>query len=494
VLSLFRKKVINELFGQEFFQEVKLLTRNPNGLTPSKETGKYLLRRAEKDLLKKEISKFSEKDAENIEHFEKFLGRMVKLIDPLLDMPPPERISIFDKKFYIFLAHIFKHRNDLYDFYHFLTSSAEYYLDKYFETDCLKATFATDAVIGAMKGPQSTGSAYVLLHHVMGDLDKEGSWFYVQGGNGALSTYIANKAVQEGVTIALNTPVEKFLINKETKSIEGVLIKNHENGEEIEIKSNLVVTNCDMYTTYFKLMEEKDRNTLLTEKFNKSLELMDYNSPVFKINLIVKDLPKFRCFNDLVNSERYQGDYNKLAKEHLTGTIHLNCDNVKMIQDAYVEALSGKPSTKPIIEMTIPSVVDDTLVPKNTGHHVIGLFVQYAPNKLNNGTWTNQRKRDFAHKVYDEIEKYSPGFIESILFDDILSPADLESEFSLRGGNIFHGVMDLSSIFFCRPFYGNCTYKQPIKNLYSCSSAMHPGGGVMGAPGRNCALTILNKI
>jgi phytoene dehydrogenase-like protein len=497
VLSLFRKKIIDELFPKEFYEKIKLHKRNPKGLTPTKEVDKYLVRRSERDLLKKEIAKFSKKDAENIDKLDDFLNKMVKIVEPLIDMTPPKKISPFDINFLKFAFQLARHTKDLYKFYHFLTADAEYYLDKYLESDILKGTFATDAVIGAMKSPRSTGSAYVLLHHVMGTLDDEGSWFYVEGGNGAISNFLADQAVKRGVTIALNTPVEKFMI--EENKIKGIQLvmdsqnnsnQNHIQKVNAQLNAKTYVVNCDLYTTYYKLLNENDRKDLLSEELIKGYDQMGYTSPVMKINLIVDKLPKFKCLEKVY--QEYQDD-EKVALDHLTGTIHMNSESIEAIHNAYVEAMTGKPSTRPIIEMTIPSILDKTLVPKNSNHHVIGLFCQYAPNKLNTGSWTLNRKREYASRIYDEIDKYAPGFSKSILFDDILSPADLEQEFSIRGGNIFHGVMDLSSIFFCRPFPGASDYKQPINNLYSCSAAMHPGGGVMGAAGRNCAINILQK-
>jgi phytoene dehydrogenase-like protein len=489
VLSLFRKKVIDELFGDDFYKNVKLLKRNPKGLTPTKEDGKYLLRRCEKESLRNEVGKFSQKDAEKIFEFDNFLNRMVKIVDPMIDMIPPEKLSIFDRNFLNLINHAFKHRKDLLEFYHFLTSSAEYYLDKYLESDILKGTYATDAVIGAMKSPRSTGSAYVLLHHVMGSLDEEASWFYVEGGNGSISEYCAKHAIDRGVTIALNTPAEKFIIDKNSKSISGLITSTGH-----EIKADTIISACDLYTTYFKLMSREDREYLLNESIIKSFESIDYISPVMKINLAVSKLPEFKCISGLLRSEKYRGDLNKLALDHLTGTIHMNSDSIQAIDNAYIDAMSGKTSSHPIIEMTIPSILDNTLTPVNSGHHVIGLFCQYAPNKLAEGSWDSDTKKQFANLIYNQIDEYAPGFSQSIIHEDILSPADLESEFSLRGGNIFHGVMDLSSIFLCRPFLGASSYRQPVKNLYTCSAAMHPGGGVMGAAGRNCANLILNKI
>lgn len=249
-----------------------------------------------------------------------------------------------------------------------------------------------------------------------------------------------------------------------------------------------------MNVTYFKMINEENRKKYLSEDFMSGLKNIDYTSPVMKINIAVSRLPKFKSLYNLTNGDYESDNYNvKIANEYLSGTIHLNCENMDIQDLAYREALNGKPSSNPIIEMTIPSILDKTLVPPGSGHHVIGLFVQYAPTKLNAGIWDEKRKKDYARTIYQTIDEYCPGFSKSIIFDDILSPLDLENEFSLTGGNIFHGSMDLNSIFFCRPFKGHADYKQTINGLWSCSSAMHPGGGIMGAPGRNCAKVLLSN-
>ncbi len=180
VLALFRKKIINELFGEDFYKKIKLYKRNPKGFIPTKETDVFLRRFNEKDLFVKEISKFSKKDAENYLKLDQFLTKMVKIIDPMIDINPPNIKSIFSKQNFSIVKNLFNKRQDLGEFYHFLTSSAQYYLDYYLENDLLKGYYATDAVIGAMKSPLTPGSAYVLLHHVMGDLDEDGNWFYVE--------------------------------------------------------------------------------------------------------------------------------------------------------------------------------------------------------------------------------------------------------------------------------------------------------------------------
>lgn len=287
----------------------------------------------------------------------------------------------------------------------------------------------------------------------------------------------------------MNSPVDNFIVKN--NEIKGVVLKDGK-----EIQSKITISAMDMNNTYFNLLGEKERKENLTSEFRNSLKKIDYNSPVFKINLIVDKLPQFRCLNKIANnfSNRYEYESN-IALNYFPGTIHMNSESIKSIDDCYVEALSGIPSTRPIVEMTIPSILDKSLTPPNSNHHVIGLFCQYAPFKLQEGmTWNEELKKEFSGRVYSEIEKYAPGFSESILFEDLLSPADLQNQFSLTGGNIFHGSMDINSISFCRPTPNNSEYEQPIKNLFSCSSAMHPGGGVMGAPGRNCALTALKYI
>ena len=230
----------------------------------------------------------------------------------------------------------------------------------------------------------------------------------------------------------------------------------------------------------------------LDSETESKLAKIDYTSPVCKINLIVNKLPMFKCLSHVHNNDATT-NY-KIAKNYMTVTIHMDSESMEQIEVAYNEALKGVPSQHPIIEMTIPSILDNSLVPAGSGHHVIGLFTQYAPNKLKNGEWDEETKRDYVQRVYRDIDKYCEGFSESILFEDILSPRDLEEQFSLTGGSIFHGTLDINTLYFCRPVVGASNYESKIPGLYSCSSGMHPGGGVMGAVGRNCAKVMLNKV
>lgn len=289
----------------------------------------------------------------------------------------------------------------------------------------------------------------------------------------------------------MNSPVDKLIIKN--KKVTGVVLVNGK-----EINSKIVISNADMNNTYFKFLTNEQRNEYLDNSFVKALNKIDYHSPVFKINLIINKLPRFNCLKSIINKASLGSEAqfeSVIAKNYFPGTIHMNSESIADIDRAYLDALNGIHSSHPLIEMTIPSILDKTLTPENSGHHVVGLFCQYAPYNLKNGEiWDETNKRNFANKVYAEIEKYSEGFTESILFEDLLSPLDLEKQFSLTGGNIFHGSMDINSISFCRPTTLNYNYKQPLENLFSCGSAMHPGGGIMGAAGRNCALSSLKYI
>ena len=290
----------------------------------------------------------------------------------------------------------------------------------------------------------------------------------------------------------VNSPVEQFTFDDNRVNwiffikLCGVRV----NGKEI--KSKIVVANCDPYNTYFKLLTDLQRSRYLDKETASKLERIDYKSPVCKINLIVNKLPMFKCLENLHQNDAIKNE--NIALNYLTGTIHMNSESMDQIEVAYNEAMTGIPSKHPIIEMTIPSVLDKSLVPESSGHHVIGLFTQYAPTNLKNGQWDDKTKREYVQSIYRDIDKYCEGFSSSILFEDILCPKDLEDEFSLTGGSIFHGALDINSLYFCRPVVGSSSYESKINNLFSCSSGMHPGGGIMGAVGRNCAIEILKKV
>ena len=244
------------------------------------------------------------------------------------------------------------------------------------------------------------------------------------------------------------------------------------------------------------MVTESDLLATYGEDFARKVDNIDYSSATFKINLAVNALPQFKCFS----SPKSERKSNGAGKEHF-GTIHFET-SIQEIEDSYIQAKSSKLySSNPVIEMTIPSSLDSTLV-KDPNHHVIQLFTQYAPYDLKEGfTWDEKLKREYVNKVYDKIESYAPGFKNSIIAEDLLSPLDLEKTFGIKGGNIFHGSIRLDQLYLNRPFRGFSNYRYfskkhgvGVSNLFSCSSGMHPGGGVMAGPGYNCAHSIISSL
>jgi len=290
--------------------------------------------------------------------------------------------------------------------------------------------------------------------------------------------------------------VSRLLVQRDG-SVGGVVME-----DGTEVHSDIVLSNCDPHTTFLKLVPTTDLTKFTSEEFQRNIKSYDFASATFKINLAVSRLPNFKCFpnKNFARDPENGKEYPLPGPQHF-GTIHF-LDNLEQLDEAFNDALSGNPSKRPFIEMTIPSSVDDSLVfapARPKANHVVQLFVQYAPYKLADDpltgkprSWSDPGRREaFAKACYDVIEQYAPGFTESIIGEDLLSPLDLERIFGLTGGNIFHGSMGLDQLFWLRPAAGYSRYKTPFKNLYLCGSGAHPGGGVMGASGRNCAHVVL---
>lgn len=359
------------------------------------------------------------------------------------------------------------------DFYNIVTAPALKILNQWFESEPLKATLATDAVIGAMTSPNNPGSGYVLLHHVMGELEEEkGAWGYVEGGMGGVSKAMANAAMSYGVDIFTEKEVEQVLVDSNSTA-KGVVLK-----DGTEIYSKVVLSNATAYVTFKNLTPQ----SALSPEFIKAVNQIDYTSPVTKINVAIDKLPNFLA----------APTPNNKPGPHHQCSIHLNCESVEVLETAYKEAMNGRPSSRPMLEMTIPSVLDPTLAPP--GCHVVSLFTQFTPYHLEGREWTDQDKQAFADTVFDWVEKYAPGFKSSVVGRDILTPPDLERIFGLTGGNIFHGSMSLDQLYLARPLPFLSDYRSPIKGLYLCGSGAHPGGGVMGSPGWNAALTAMSDL
>ncbi|KAB1214575.1 Pyridine nucleotide-disulfide oxidoreductase domain-containing protein 2 [Morella rubra] len=490
--SLLRPSVIRELeLGRH---GLRLLKRSPSSFTPCL-VGGYLLLGPDKDLNRSEISKFSKRDADAYPRYENQLENFCKFMDPLLDSAPPESLqglSSFKDRFNnrmhksAFWACCLRQamtlgQKDIVDFMDLLLSPASKVLNNWFETDVLKATLATDAVIGTTASVHTPGSGYVLLHHVMGETDGDrGIWSYVEGGMGSVSLAISHAAREAGAHIVTSAEVSQLLI-EDSGAVNGVSL-----ADGTMVHSSIVLSNATPYRTFMLIMgfanvtQDLAPKNVLPEEFARAIKYSDYSSGTTKINLAVDQLPEFKCC---------KLGHPDAGPQHV-GTIHIGSESMEEIHSASQDAANGIPSRRPIIEMTIPSVLDRTISP--LGKHVINLFIQYTPYHPLDGCWEDPAYREsFAQKCFTLIDEYAPGFSSSIIGYDMLTPPDLEREFGLTGGNIFHGAMGLDSLFLMRPVKGWSNYRTPLQGLYLCGSGAHPGGGVMGAPGRNAAQLVL---
>ncbi len=465
VNSLFRPQIIQDLRLKDY--GLKMLPRNPSSFTPFPD-GQFLFLGPEMDANVREIKKFSTRDAEKFPRYEAMLERLVEVIEPTLDQMPVDPLSFHPGNLLKMIRLGWRARGlgiDLYRLLSMLSGPATTLLDEWFESEHLKATLATDAVIGAMASPSSPGTAYVLFHHVMGETDgARGVWAYVRGGMGALSESLAASARASGVEIRTECPIAEVLLDN-GKAV-GVLT-----GDGEEIRAGVVLSNADPKISFLKLLDRKS----LPAEFVQKVEAIDFSSATFKLNLALRELPNFEALPGSQPGPQHQG------------TIHIS-PTMDWIESAYDDARQGIPSRNPVLECTIPSVLDDSLAPDS--QHVMSMFVQYAPYKLKEGTW-DEKKEAFADRCIDLMEDYAPGFRASVIARDAISPLDMEREFSLTGGNIFHGAMTPNQLYFQRPLGGWARYRTPVNGYYLCGAGAHPGGGVIGACGRNAATAVL---
>jgi phytoene dehydrogenase-like protein len=457
----------------------RVLRRSPSSFTPL-EDGRYLILGSDPELNAREISKFSTHDAEAYPRYESLLTRVADCLEPVLSATPPDilplpsdwrsigvgkRIRDARQVFSVYQA--FKQLGDrLPEAIELLVGPARTILDRWFESDALKATLATDAVIGTFQPISAPGTAYVLLHHVMGSAGgARGVWGYVEGGMGALTGALAAAAKERGVEILKDTTVAKIDV-QEGKAV-GVALTDGR-----RFTARRIASNVDAHLTFERMIDP----ACLPAPFLEAVRRIDYSSASMKINLAVSELPDFTCLPGKT----------EVGPQH-RGTIHIGC-TMEHLERAYDDAKYGQPSQRPIVEMTIPTSVDRTIAP--AGRHILSLFVQYAPYKLATESWDTVKEK-FADRCIAEIARYAPNVPASIVHRQVLSPLDLERIFGLTGGNIFQGAMPLHQLFNLRPIAGYSDYRTPLEGLYLCGSAAHPGGGVIGACGRNAATEML---
>lgn len=488
VYSLFRPQIVADLDLHR--HGLKLLPRQPSSWTPVPGHGPSLLLGGTLEEDCASIAQFSKADAEAYPRYNALLEHYSSAFRPLLDRPPPDPGALLDpstpgwaanvKDSWTAARSIAALGKDIPGFWELLTAPASKILDRWFESGILRATLGTDAIIGAHLSPSSPGSAYVLLHHVMC-----GTWCNVQGGMGALSAAIARAAVEAGATLRVSTPVKRILVEDRPDTPAQGYGPARAVGVELQdgqiLKAPVVISNAAPRVLFQELLP----SPCLPPAFTAHSKSIGVTSGSVKINLALSKLPNFTC-------KPNTGDGKTPMPWH-RGTIHFETSPAQ-IEAAYADSMRGLPSTRPVIEMTLPTALDNTLAPQ--GKHVALLFVQYAPYDVSawkgSAGWDSPGAREeFANRVYDVIEQHAPGFKDSIEGQDILTPVDLERVFALPGGNIFHGAMGLDQLLWSRPVPGWARHRTPVQGVYLAGAGAHPGGGVMGAPGRNAAMTIL---
>jgi len=463
VVSLLRPEIIRELDLPRHGLEILPL----DGTFTPMPDGNHLWRVNDHAKTQREIRRHSRLDAEAYDEFGKSMLEMCKFVKPILSMTPPDPTTLNPKDLMklLFIGKRFQALpyQDKYNQVQLMTMSAADFLDGWFETDVLKATMSASGIIGTFLGVRSPGTAYVLLHHYMGEIDGAfRAWGLCRGGTGALSNAIGDAAREAGVEIRMQAPVAQILV-KRGKAC-GVVLTNGD-----EILADVVSSSVDPNLTFLKFIEPGH----LDDEFLTEVKRYKFRGSSGKVNLALDALPDFTCMPG--------------PGAHLRGAMSIS-PTVDYMERAYDDAKYGHHSRRPYIDIVIPSLTDPSVAPP--GKHVMSCFVQYAPYKLAEGTW-DEKRESFGDTVIDTISEFAPNLKNIILHRQVVTPLDMEREFGLTEGNIFQGELSLEQLFFLRPVPGWAHYTTPIKNLYMCGSATHPGGGIMGAPGRLAALKIL---
>ncbi len=465
VNSLFRPEIVRDLHLRDYGFE--LLERNPSSFSPFPD-GRSLTLGADEAMNQREIAKFSPRDAERYPQYVAMLERVASVIEPTLLQTPPNPVhpGIGDLLALGRLGLAAKGLDGaMGEAIEILTGAARPILDRWFESEQLKATLATDAIIGAFASPSMPGTAYVLFHHVMGETNgARGVWSYVKGGMGGLTQALAKAAAELGVEIRTEADVRRIVV--ENGAATGVVLAGGE-----ELRARTVASGVDCRLTFETFLDPAE----LPPEFLAEMQRIDYGSASAKINVALSALPNFTAAPGTEAGPQHRG------------TIHL-CPDQDYIERGYDDAKYGRASAHPIVECTIPSAVDPTVAPP--GRHLMSMFCQYAPYRRTGG-WDDAAKNAFADSCFEVVEEYAPGFTATVLDRQVLTPVDIEATFGLTGGNIFQGAMSLNKLFMFRPAPGYANYRTPVKRLFLCGSAAHPGGGVMGAPGMNAAREML---
>ncbi|KQV28701.1 amine oxidase [Rhizobium sp. Root73] len=467
VCSLFRPEIMRDL---ELPKHGLQVIAYEGGAVFTRD-GDYIASYRDHDSHRREFARYSKRDAEAYDRYARDVTRQCRFIQPLLMRTAPDPFSFkprdisellyLGKKFGEFSAH------DMAQTLRFWTMSISDFLDEYFETDVIKAYLALSGIIGTALGAMSPGTAYVLLHHYMGEVDGSvGAWGYARGGMGAVTQALASSFQASGGTIRTGADVARVMTRSGRAT--GVVLADGE-----EVRGNLVVSNADVKRTFLKLVEED----ALPETFVHRVKHFKMRGSSGKLNIALDSLPEFPALPK--NSSCIRGDL------HFT-------DSMERMERAYDDWKAGRYSADPFVDMVIPTTLDPTMAPP--GKHFMSCFVQYCPPQIEGRDWTDADRDAFADTVVSQIADYSPGFRDRILHMEVRTPHEIETEVGLTEGNIFQGELTFDQLLFNRPVPGYAQYRSPVPGLYLCGSSTHPGGGVMGAPGRNAAAEILRDL
>jgi phytoene dehydrogenase-like protein len=465
VVSLLRPEIIRDLD----------LPRHGLQILPLESTivpldgGDYLGLWSDPDQSRRELARHSPRDAEASQVFGRLMQHMAMAVKPILGMVPPDPASLAPSDLRGLLRFGGHFRSlgaeRFHALYKLMTMSSADYLDEWFELDPLKATKAASGIIGTFLGPRSPGSAYVLLHHYMGEIDGAfRAWGFQKGGTGAISEAIAAAAREAGAEIRTGAAVARVRVRNGRAT--GVVL---ESGEEIE--APLVVSGLDPRRTFLDLVEPG----LLPDDVVAAVKRFKFRGSSGKVNLALSELPEFTCLPG--------------RGAHLRGAISIS-PSLDYLERAYDDAKYGEFSRHPYMDIVIPSMIDPGMAPP--GKHVMSIFVQYAPYRLNGG-WTDARREAFGDAVVETVARHAPNLKRAIIGRQVLTPADIERITGLSEGNIFQGELALHQLFFLRPLPAWGRYRTPIPGYWQCGAGTHPGGGIMGASGRLAALEILKR-
>jgi phytoene dehydrogenase-like protein len=466
-VSLLQPKVIRDLDLEA--HGLRIVMRKLNNFLPLPD-GRYLATGAGRT--REEVAKFSQRDADRLPEYERRLDAIADVLRAIALEAPP---NVTDAGWLKALPELLRAgklgrqlasidstlRTDLLDL--FAVSAAEY-LERFFESDPIKAVLGFDGIVGNYASPYTPGSAYVLLHHVFGEVNGvKGAWGHAIGGMGAITQAMAKSAAASGVEIRTGCGVREVLI--ERGRAVGVVT---DKGETLRARS--VVANVNPKLLYERLLDP----AVVPAATRERMANWRCGSGTFRMNVALSELPRFRALPE-------PGD-------HLTAGIIL-APSLDYMDRAYLDARAHGWSKQPIVELLIPSTLDDSLAPK--GQHVASLFCQHVAPQLPDGRSWDDHRDEVADLMIDTVDRWAPGFKTSVLGRQIKSPLDLERDFGLLGGDIFHGALSLNQLFSARPMLGQAGYRGALPGLYLCGAGTHPGGGVTGAPGHNAARVII---